>query len=37
MTDPVELTLTFEPPVTAEDVQERFQELADDMEAVADE
>ena len=34
MSDELELTLTFEQPVTAEDFQERFQALADEMEAV---
>jgi len=37
MSDQVELTLCFEPPVTAEDFQERFEELADAMEGVGDE
>lgn len=37
MREPVELTLTFDPPVTAEDFRRRFQELADEMEEVADE
>jgi len=33
---PVELTLTFEPPVTAEDLRDRFQELADRMAEAAE-
>lgn len=36
MSDPVELTLQFEPPVEAEDLRDRFQTLADEMDALVE-
>lgn len=37
MPEPVEVTVAFEPPATAEDMRDRFQQLADQMAELADE